>query len=266
MIGSFEGCLVRERRRRLLSNVSRILALLIFLPLMGCETLSGLLPFGDATPKEDPALSDDPAVAGKLSSGLLPLQWEWSDAEQRWHYMMGGLTPPQVAMDGWLFETGGVQVRVIAAPQLNQYHDRPHAVMLRVIQLGDRKPFDERRTTTFGLQEMLSINAFDPAAVLSVSEYSLLPGADQVISLDRQLNVRYVGIVAGFYNLDGRRATRLVPIPPMDDTPASSVWLSRLTFGFLGATAEAVPPRPAKLKLLLQLGIDQIDELKVSAE
>lgn len=267
MIGRFEGRLVQTRHCRKLSFVSRLFALFICLPLMGCETLSALNPFGAPPPTaEDTALSDDPAVVGQMSPGLLPPQWQWSDAEQRWRYLIEGTVAPQVAMDAWAFETGAVQLRVIAAPQLNQYHDRPHSVMLRVIQLGDRKPFDERRQTTFGLQEMLSINAFDPAAVLNVSEFSLLPGADQVISLDRQQNVRYVGVVAGFYGLDGRRAARLVPIPPMNNTAPDSSWLNRLSFGFLGETSEAVPPRPAKLKLLLQLGIDQIDTLKVSAE
>lgn len=248
------------------SSVTRILIVTLFAALAGCESLMSVLPFGQSQNAEDPALSEDPAVTGKMSSSLIPPQWTWSDPEQRWHFVVPSTTTPKVGMDGWIFDPGALQMRVVAAPQLNQYHDRSHSLVLRVVQLADKKPFDDRRTTSFGLQEMLTVNAFDPTAVLSVNEYSLLPGADQMISLDRQQNVRYVGIVAGFYGLDGRRVTRIVPIPAMDDTPASSAWLNRLSFGLLGASSDAVPPRPAKLKMLLHLGLDQIDELKVSAE
>lgn len=250
-------------RQRVAAGLHYAGCLLVIMTLSGCATLFSS---EDVQDVEDPALSEDPAIAGQLSSSGLPSQWTWSDAEQRWHYLTPNLQAPKVAMDGWAYEPAAIQLRVIAAPQLNQYHNRPHSLVLRVVQLADKKPFDDRRTTSFGLQEMLTVDAFDPTAVLSVNEYSLLPGADQMISLDRQQNVRYIGVVAGFYNLDGRRSSRLIPIPPIDDTPVDSGWLHSLTFGWLGTTSEAVPPRPAKLKLLLHLGFDQIDELKVSAE
>lgn len=213
---------------------------------------------------EDPALSNDPAMAAQLEENSRAPQWTWRDGEQRWRYVGTADTAPRVAIDGWVFEPGTLQLRIAAAPQLNSYLNRPHATVLRVIQLADLKPFEDRRTTRFGLQEMLSIDAFDPAAVLAVNQFSLLPGSDQMIAIDRMQNARYIGIVAGFYGLDGRRTARLIPVPAMDDTPTTVSWLNRLTFGFLDGI-EAVPPRPAKLKMLLQLGVDQIDELKVHA-
>lgn len=212
---------------------------------------------------EDPALSNDPAIAAELEEKNASLQWLWRDGEQRWRYAGDPATAPRVAMDAWIFEPGAVQLRVIAPAQLNLYLERPHALVMRIILLADLKAFEERRATRFGLQDLLSLDSFDPS-VLGVTQYSLMPGSDQMISLDRPQNARYIGIVTGYYGLDGKRSARLIPLPAFDDTPTTTHWLARLSFGFLEGT-EALPPRPAKLKMLLRLGVDQIDELKIHA-
>lgn len=271
MMEHVKGPLMQKRRCRA-ANLLRLFARLVVcsmvcLHLSGCAGQFPLSLFSSAPTDDtaDPALSDDPAVAAQFEASQQMPAWEWSDGEQRWLYMADPLPKPRVAADAWLFDPAAIRLRVIAPPQLNLYLDRPHSLILRVIQLGDRKAFDDRRTTTFGLQEMLSINAFDPAAVLGVSEFSLLPGTDQMISVDRLENARYIGIVAGYYGLDGRRVARLIPVPGIDMTDSKTRWLRTLSFGFLGGT-ETVPARPAKLKMLLQLGIDKIDLLKTHAQ
>lgn len=228
--------------------------------LAGCASTPANDP--DAPANNDPALSTDPAVVEQALAAPLAARWTWRDEERRWNYSES--TVPQVAMDAWSYETDAIRVRVIAPAQLNLYQNRPHSVVLRVIQLSDRKPYQDRAQTTFGLQEMLSLNDFSPD-VLSVTQRVILPGSDQVLSIDRQQNARFVALVAGYYQLDGRGATRLVPIVGMDDTPATSRLLSSLTFGMAGEV-EPIPPRPARLKMLLRLGGEQIEGLRVIAQ
>jgi len=247
--------------------LSGICLMFLFISMLGCESTRSRIPFFNkdeapqqAVPVEDPALSIDPA---KQPQG--PFQWTWQDPMQRWDYT-GALTPvPSLQMDGWVFEPSAIKLRIVTTPELNSFEKRPHALLLKVFQLSDPKAFKDRRALGFGLQEMLQNDTFDPS-VLAVSQFSLLPGADQVVTVDRQLNTRYVAVVAGYYGLDGKMVARIVPVPVMNDSVQGSGWLNQLSLGYLGQQDVIVPPRPAKLKMVVKLGADKIDQFRVFVE
>ena len=267
MIGSIDRSLPQSNAGKWVKALLRVTFMFLLMNLLGCETIKSHIPYFNTKPApqqdvpvEDPALSTDPT---KQPKGMQ--QWTWHDEVQRWDYT-GTITPiPSLQMDAWVFDASAVKMRIVAVPQLNSFHDRPHAMVLKVFQLADPKAFKDRRDLGFGLQEMLKNDTFDPS-VLSATQYSLLPGADQIVSFDRQLNARYIAVVAGFYGLDGRYVARMVPVPVMDDSVKGKGWLHKLSMGYLGEADVAVPPRPAKLKIVLKLGAEKIDQLRVFAE
>lgn len=267
MTGSIDSGLSQGYATKWVKVLLRLSFVFLLMNLLGCETIKSHIPYFNkkdtpqqAVPVEDPALSTDPT---KQPKG--PLQWTWQDPVQRWDYT-GKLSPiPTLQIDGWVFEASAVKMRIVATPQLNTFQKLPHAMLLKVFQLADPKAFKDRRELGFGLQEMLKNDAFDPS-VLAVSQYSLLPGSDQVVSFDRQLNARYIAVVAGYYGLDGKLVSRIVPVPVMNDSVQGGGWLHDLSMGYLGQADSTVPPRPAKLKMVLQLGADKIDRLRVFVE
>ncbi|CBL44797.1 Hypothetical protein HDN1F_12140 [gamma proteobacterium HdN1] len=248
---------------RLLTRTTSVWAahFLLIVTLAGCS----MLPFGKPAPAIDPALDDDPAAFAEFEQNAGNSLWEWNDTRQRWHYTIENTTPPRLAQDAWPLDEGAIQLRILAAPQSNLHRGRPHALIVRVIQMSDAKPFQVRRDNLFGLKEMLTVNDFDKTAVLSVNDYSILPGSEQMLTLDRLENSRYIGIVAGFFELNGRQSARLIAIPPTDTRSTTKRWIQRLSFGFFGAP-DASSLRAARLKILLQIGTDKIDSLRIRAD
>ena len=154
-------------------------------------------------------------------------------------------------------EPGAISLRVVASPQLNWFDQRPHSVVLKLVQSSDSLDFERNRAAPFVLQGMLA-GTLDNSKFLDVRTYSIDPGSDTVINLDRLDLARYVGIVVGFYQLDGRES---VPVPPILEMSDESRWLNRLTLGWLGAGDPVV--RPARLKIVLRLGQFGIDDMRV---
>lgn len=254
------GCSLSSR---FLKAGLRTILILMLSFLAGCSMLS-VFQSKTANPNKsqaenDPALSTNPEVYQKAEKNPASRLWTWQDGDERWKF--SGHELPQLGADAWTYEADAIRMRMIGAPQLNLYDQRPHSLVLKVFQLSDQKPFSDHRKTVFGLQQMLTNDKFDPA-VVSVNRYIIQPGSDQVITLDRQKDARFVGIVAGFYNLDGKTSARLIRIPAFQDMSGKQGWLYTLSFGFFGGGALPTP-RPAHLKMLLQLGTDHIEHLRV---
>lgn len=207
----------------------------------------------------DPALETDPARPPEADTDTTVSPWRWHDGAQRWR-STGPKAPPRLNADAWVMEPEGVSLRVVASPQLNWFDERPHSVVLKVIQASDSLDFERNRAAPFVLQGMLAGN-LDNSRFLDVRTYAIDPGADTVITLDRLDLARYVGIVVGFYRLDGRESARLVAVPPIVELSEGKRWLSWLTFGWFGAEEATV--RPARLKIVLRLGQFGIDEMRV---
>lgn len=207
----------------------------------------------------DPSLETDPARPPESDTDTTVAPWQWHDGAQRWR-STGSKPPPRLTQDAWVMEPAAISLRVVASPQLNWFDQRPHSVVLKLVQASDGLDFERNRAAPFVLQGMLA-GTLDNSKFLDVRTFSIDPGSDTVINLDRLDLARYVGIVVGFYQLDGRESARLVPVPPILEMSDESIWLNRLTLGWLGAGDAVV--RPARLKIVLRLGQFGIDDMRV---
>lgn len=239
-----------------------LLALLAMLFLVtGCASNPPEAGAEEVPVEEDPGLAVDEETAENArvqSEGVL---WTWHDVTERWRF--DGEQMPELLIDGWAFEEDAIRVRLTAPTELNLFRERPHSVVVKILQLSDRQPFTDIRKTAVGLGKALADDPFDPS-VVAVESRVLHPGADLLLSLNRVANARFVAVVTGYFSLDGKTTTRLIPVPVIAPQPEGGGVLSALSFGALGEE-EMPPPRPARVKILLELGADSIAGARVQA-
>jgi type VI secretion system VasD/TssJ family lipoprotein len=110
------------------------------------------------------------------------------------------------------FEPGGIEIRYRADKMLNEFDNKAHTLVLVVYQLSDAALFQEFTLSNSGLKKLLASEHFDASAVF-IKRYIIQPGESKKIILDRVENVRWIGLVAGYYNLDDALTHRLFEIP-----------------------------------------------------
>jgi type VI secretion system VasD/TssJ family lipoprotein len=84
------------------------------------------------------------------------------------------------------------------APHLNWYQQQPHTLFTRVFQLSSVEAF--ARTDA---QRLLDPQIQLQGAEGPVADRTVYPGAKTTLSLTKQPNAEFVGIVAAYYRLDG---------------------------------------------------------------
>ncbi len=157
---------------------------------------------------------------------------------------MGGNTAKQARAEvSWDAARDGVLLEITAATDLNLYQNRPHTLLLTVFQMADSAAFHKLVADPQQLSRALETGQAGSGFVL-VSRYVVAPGRRTLLALDRAQQGRYVGIVAGYYQLDAAGTARLFEVPL---AVSSKGWIST-TY-----TAEPVP-----LAIALQLGAQGI--------
>jgi predicted component of type VI protein secretion system len=63
-----------------------------------------------------------------------------------------------------------------------------------------------------GLQKLLECSRFDPS-VTSAKSFVVLPNGEKTEKIDRVEGTKYVGLIAGYYNLQKENVTHFVSIP-----------------------------------------------------
>lgn len=113
----------------------------------------------------------------------------------------------------WTYQPDGFNLRVKADALLNLYDNIGHTAVLCVYQLTDPNKFDSTAATRKGILTLLDCSkAFDASAV-TFDKIIVQPGEDKVFVLPRAEKALYVGVVAGYYDLDPTRSSRLFQYP-----------------------------------------------------
>lgn len=113
----------------------------------------------------------------------------------------------------WTYQPDGLNLRVKADALLNLYDNIGHTAILCVYQLSDPNKFNSTAKTRDGLVTLLDCSkAFDASAV-TFEKIIVQPGEDKVFVMPRAEKAMFVGVVAGFYDLDPARCARLFKYP-----------------------------------------------------
>lgn len=117
------------------------------------------------------------------------------------------LTPPQ-----WVYEKDALKITLQADTELNTYNDEAHTLQICIYQLKDPNGFNQLLETEDGLYKLLECSMFD-GSVANYKSYILSPGKTQTVLMDRAEGAKYIGIVAGYADIQKEAITKLLDIP-----------------------------------------------------
>jgi type VI secretion system VasD/TssJ family lipoprotein len=149
------------------------------------------------------------------------------------------------------FEPGGIRIVYSSADNLNYYESSPHTITFVVYQMEGNSKFNELAKNEDGLLQLLQAERFD-ASIVAVDQYFIEPGEQKTLVVDRAEKAKWVGIVAGYYNLSSGKVNRLYEIPVSVEKKG--------IYGF--RTTEA---KVEKLVIKLHFGADFVQEVQPKA-
>lgn len=208
-------------------------------------------------------------VIGSIPSFDEGDQVVWSDGQERWKTSDDEpASLDAVSPELWTYAKGSIALRLKTSEDLNLYRGAPHALLLKVYQVGDPGALASELDSGLGLRRLLTSNEPDPA-VLAVERIILQPGVDRLVTLDRALGARYLVFAAGFYDLDVATGTQVIPVPGVRDYPEGWMQLKPENWGAtvnrFNPFGSPPPARPARLELWMELGAEKIEKLEVRA-
>ncbi len=122
----------------------------------------------------------------------------------------GGKKPDPVPQ--WIYQPKAIQISYHANNMLNEFNGASHVLQAVIYQLSDVNKFMELAAYKDGLKTLLKGQNFDPS-VQAVKKVFISPGEDGNIVLTRAEKCKWVGIVAGFFELTPGRVTCMFEIP-----------------------------------------------------
>lgn len=157
---------------------------------------------------------------------------------------MGGNTRKDaVAEIAWDFSRNAVMIEIQADNRLNQYGGEAHTLVLGVYQMEDPAVFQKLIGDTALVGKTLESGKGGEGFV-HFARYVVTPGQHSILSLDRAQKAKFVGIAAGYYQLDAAKSARLFQVP--------------LTVESDGLVSKTYKAAPAPLALRLNLGADEL--------
>lgn len=131
------------------------------------------------------------------------------------------------------YSSKAIQIEYRADPNLNLYQDRSHTLAFVVYQLSDINPFNNLAKDAAGLTTLLKGEAYDKT-VMAVNRFFIEPGDTNRLDIDRYENVKWVGIVAGYYDLTPGQVTRIYEMPVLIETKGMIFKTNEAKMGLLG--------------------------------
>lgn len=161
------------------------------------------------------------------------------------------VTPPTVK---WDFQPDSIHIQYDAAADLNLYGGSAHTLMLVVFQLTDAADFMNYSRTTDGIGRLMQVHDMDQRTTVNLKSMVDLrtafisPGNKDTLTINRVEGAKWVGIVAGYFNVVPEQSSAVYPIP-----------VDLIKTGFFRKKMSA---RPGDLYIDIQLGTNAIHIIK----
>jgi len=180
-------------------------------------------------------------MAGGISVGVVAISLLGCAAANS---LMGGNSRKEaVAEIAWEFAENAVLIELEADPRLNEYGGEAHTLLLGVFQTEDSAVFYKLAADPSLLAKALESGKGGDGFVQFV-RHVISPGQRTILSAARAQKAKFVGIVAGYYQMDAARSTRLFEVP--------------LTIASDGLVTKTYKAAPATLVLRLNLGAEGV--------
>ncbi|MGA7827830.1 MAG: type VI secretion system lipoprotein TssJ [Geobacteraceae bacterium] len=112
----------------------------------------------------------------------------------------------------WEYEKNAIDLCIQSDPHLNLLQEKAHTLMLCIYHLKDLNGFSQLMDEKDGLQKLLECRRFDPGVTYAKS-IVIQPNQTTKETMDRSEGAKYVGIVAGYYELEKTNSVRSFEIP-----------------------------------------------------
>ena len=142
------------------------------------------------------------------------------------------------------YQPKAIQLYLKSDPNLHLYHNTPHTLVLCVYDLIDPNEFNQLLDEKGGLEKLCECTKFH-ASVTNAKRFIIHPNKEYTDVLDRPANAKYVGVVAGYYQLQKENVTRLYPHPVIEEN-----------------TWKTITRKPGILNINLYLGPQQINDIR----
>lgn len=112
----------------------------------------------------------------------------------------------------WGYAPESIQISYNTDQMLNEFNGASHAIQVVIYQFDNINKFVEMSEYKEGLKKMLKAQNFDPS-VKAVKKIFIDPSQTGKLILDRAENSKWIGIVAGYFDLTPGRVTCFFEIP-----------------------------------------------------
>ncbi len=119
---------------------------------------------------------------------------------------------PSPELVQWTYQPNGLTLNLTAEADLNPFEGFTHNLLLCVYQLSDPTLFEALSASEGGIEKLLTCASLDPGMV-EAQRHFVSPGESTHLVLARAAGARYVGLVAGYNDLQPGKATALHPFP-----------------------------------------------------
>ncbi len=110
------------------------------------------------------------------------------------------------------YKQDAISLHLKSAQDLNLYKGEAHTLLLCVYQLRDPNAFNQLLDERDGVSSLLECKRFD-ASVTGFRRLIINPGQEINRTIDRAEGTKYVGIAAGYYEMQSENMVRLYQIP-----------------------------------------------------
>jgi len=108
----------------------------------------------------------------------------------------------------WSYSPNAIEIRYKSSKHLNIFNNYPHTILLMVFQMEDNTDFSSITTSKEGISKLLATNIETTENQLKIkglikyNRFIISPDQYKILSIDREKNTKWIGIIAGYYNLD----------------------------------------------------------------
>jgi len=142
------------------------------------------------------------------------------------------------------YQPKAIQLHLKSAPQLHLYQGIPHTLVFCVYNLIDPNEFNQLLDEKGGLEKLCECTKFHPS-VTNAKRFIIHPDREYTEVLDRPANAKYVGVVAGYYQLQKENVTRQYSHPVIEEK-----------------TWRTITQKPGILNINLYLGPQQVNDIR----
>lgn len=112
------------------------------------------------------------------------------------------------------YKENAIKLHIDADRELNRFRGDANSLHLCMYQLRNPNEFNRLSNNEDGLYQLLDVNCgFSDGSVADATPITVQPGERETYIYNRAEEARYVGFVAGYYNLEKERIVRLERVP-----------------------------------------------------